>query len=341
MATVFKRARCLNWRIRYKNAAGKRVEVDSGFRQKAHAVAHARKLEKEAEDLRARGLTAAPGADSYLETVDRYLQVVKAKGRAKDTLRNKWNALRILGEECGFYVLADINRKKVTEWADRRIATEGQRTTASAYYRVLRTFLSWAVKRDLLPNNPLTGMDTPEEIVVSKRRPFTQEELRALVEKGCRRRKRALIYLLAAYSGLRYNELRLLQPCDYTLPEEDKLGVWHLRPEITKAKRKDVIPMSPEAAEVLKEAHRDKLILKPPPRNLFAADLQRVDTSGRLLVFHSLRYYFCGRLAKVMLIQHVKRLMRHSMITETADLYAELGFDDLSEAIGKFPPLGI
>ena len=58
-----------------------------------------------------------------------------------------------------------------------------------------------------------------------------------------------LIYLVAGLSGLRKNELRLLEKRDFT-PVGDH-PTWHLRPEIQKGRRFEKVPMLRECAKLL------------------------------------------------------------------------------------------
>jgi hypothetical protein len=63
------------------------------------------------------------------------------------------------------------------------------------------------------------------------------------------------------------------------------------------------------------------------------------DAEGRWVDFHSLRYTFCRLTAEVLPIQVVKRLMRHSTLQLTADLYGELGIEDVTREVWSLPPI--
>jgi hypothetical protein len=60
---------------------------------------------------------------------------------------------------------------------------------------------------------------------------------------------------------------------------------------------------------------------------------------GRHADFHSFRYTFCSLMGRILPIQKVKVLMRHSTITLTADLYLDLGIDDTAEGVWTLPRL--
>jgi integrase len=156
------------------------------------------------------------------------------------------------------------------------------------------------------------------------------------------------LYLVAGISGLRKSELRRLEKRDLT-----PLGpqpAWHLRPEITKAKRRDVVPMLREAADAIRE--RWQILQNPTDRvfpriphtrtlhsDIARARLTRIDAAGRCLDFHALRYFFCTMLARKLPIQLVRALMRHRDIRQTCNLYMDLGLNDIAEALVDLPPL--
>jgi hypothetical protein len=52
---------------------------------------------------------------------------------------------------------------------------------------------------------------------------------------------------------------------------------------------------------------------------------------------HSFRYTFCTMIGRILPIQKVKILMRHSAIKLTADLYTDLGLEDVGESVWSLP----
>jgi integrase len=151
---------------------------------------------------------------------------------------------------------------------------------------------------------------------------------------------------VAALSGFRRKELARLQKQDC---DPHRL-LWHPRAVITKARRQELIPMSPECGEVLRElwdslpAPDSPLLQVPAPvtvrKDLRKAKIERQDASGRWVDFHSLRYFFCTQMAKVLPIQKVMLLMRHRSITLTANLYLDLGLTDVAEEGWSIPRIG-
>jgi hypothetical protein len=65
--------------------------------------------------------------------------------------------------------------------------------------------------------------------------------------------------------------------------------------------------------------------------DLDRAGIPRQDERGRWADFYSFRYTFCTWMGRRYPIQKVKELRRHSTIKLTADLYTDLGIDDVAE----------
>ena len=159
-----------------------------------------------------------------------------------------------------------------------------------------------------------------------------------------------MVYLIASLSGLRRKELRRLEKRDCT-PTGEK-PIWHLRPEIDKAGRGDKIPMLPECAEIILPIWESRPDADQPlcssaclshtsvlHNDLKRAGIARQDERGRWADFHSFRYTFCTFVGKTLPIQQVKILMRHSTIQLTADLYTDLGLEEIGENVWTLPRL--
>lgn len=60
---------------------------------------------------------------------------------------------------------------------------------------------------------------------------------------------------------------------------------------------------------------------------------------GGWVDFHSLRYTLCTWMAKRHPLEVVQRLMRQSTIRLTADVYNDLGLEDIGKTVWTLPPL--
>src|SRR5438067_11555725 len=73
--------------------------------------------------------------------------------------------------------------------------------------------------------------------------------------------------------------------------------------------------------------------------DLTRANVPRNGPDGRVADFHSFRYTFCRLMGERLPIQKVKVLMGHGTLKLTADLYGELGMEDVAEDVWTLPPL--
>lgn len=341
MASIYRQKGRKRYQISYKDEAGRRVTV-AGYRDKEATKALANRLERNAERARA-GLPVENEArrhQNILELREQYLSELTRKGRTQVHIKEQRRLLGTTFDECGWERLSQIRPDRMAVFLNEMQPAVSSRTLNS-YRDALSSFLQFCVRQRWIEENPLKDFPKAKGKKPKPRRAYTIEELYRL-QFGSRH---AALYVIAATSGLRKSELRQLQRRDFSFEP----ARWHLRPEITKGKRTDVLPMAPEAAEIMSRITKD---LAPTDRvfpviprtqtlhrDIKNAGLQRIDTTGRQLDFHSLRYTFCTILAKHLPIQQVRLLMRHRDIRQTVNLYMDLGLTDVADSLAKLPPL--
>jgi integrase len=165
---------------------------------------------------------------------------------------------------------------------------------------------------------------------------------------GAATAERRAVYLVAATSGLRRSVMARVEWRDADLSEPGR-PLWRLRAGVSKNGLAATVPMTPECASALASLFtgqpRTARIFQRIPRirtmhgDLRRAGLTRIDSEGRRLDFHSLRYFFCTQLARSLPIQKVRILMRHQTLRQTCDLYCDLGIDDVAGDIWSLPSL--
>jgi integrase len=341
-----KRKKAKTWRIAYIDENGRR-RTTGGFRDKQASLAKGNELERKAERARA-GLPVA--RDEHLqrklgEVVDAYVADLERQGRSPAYCKQRrWLLGRVWASQ-GWTVLGQVRSEGLTRHlAELRKGCAAPRTLndhRNAVYRLCE----WCVEQDWLEGNPVARVKEAREEKRRRRRAFTRDEFLKLVAVAPADRQR--IYQAAALSGLRRKECVLLERRDLTPAGERP--TWHLRPEIDKSRRLNVVPMLPEATQLLA---RHWLALEPTQRvfarvpnwrtlkrDMTKAGIARIDAEGRHADFHSLRYFFATEMSKRAPMSVVSRLMRHKSIKLTMDLYAELGLRDLGDAIENLPPL--
>jgi integrase len=377
MGSVYRReqngTRARKWTICYTDQHGVR-RVIPGFTDKAATVEKLRQLEIRAARLQVGLPVEAADHENPLwaKALDDYLAELKRLGRSECYLYSTRRHLVIIGAECGWKRVGQINATRFALLLDQLAAgipVSNQKHpskearwvkppkprgpgTLNAYRGYLLCFVrfcrrrGWCVPHFVNDDIPKMSLGRPGDL--SKRpmarRALTLDEFRRLTRCPKIKPYRRQLYLVAGLSGLRANELRQLEPQDFTLGEKPQ---WHCRPEITKGKRLDKVPMLPECAKVLAElvegkGPTDRLFPRRVPCHRFRADLllagiERKDHRGRQADFHGLRYTFCRLVGATLPIQKVRLLMRHANIKTTCDIYLDLGIDDVAEQLQTLP----
>jgi len=176
------------------------------------------------------------------------------------------------------------------------------------------------------------------------------EMIEQLIQRG---KRNTMFYMLAAYTGLRKNELANVRLKDIRLDGE--IPFISLEARYEKARRGAQLPLMAEIAQRLrdyiKQTHGRKpgagtklfqqtTTLRAFNRDLAAAGIEKVDSEGRTVDIHSLRHTFGTMLARSGVIpQAAQKLMRHSKIELTMNLYTHLDLADISSAVQGLPSL--
>ena len=156
--------------------------------------------------------------------------------------------------------LADLSASRLAQWlADQRTAGLGAKTS-NYYLTVAKSFGRWLVQDRRLPDNPfshLTGLNAQTD-VRRERRTLTTDEFARLIEAaraGEPYRElfgadRALLYMVAANSGLRAGELASLTADSFDL-EADQSTVT-VEAAYSKHRRRDVLPLRGDLVVLLR-----------------------------------------------------------------------------------------
>lgn len=318
-----------------------------------------------------------------------YRQYLESKRNAPSHVKLTESYIKKVLDGCKFKLIRDLSAARLSRWlADLRASGRSVRTS-NAYLIAVKGFSRWLVrerraKEDVLSH--LSRLNT-ETDVRRRRRVLSPDELERLIvaaetNKGrlgrMRGTDRAIVYRLAAFTGLRAQEIASLTPRSFDLDASP--------PTVTvdacysKHRRQDVLPL----AEDLCRRLRAYLAIREGERRRVSDDrlwpgkwyrkageiLQRdlgaaratwlkdtkkaaerkrreqsdflldVDAVGQVVDFHSLRHGFITYLVAANVAPKVAQaLARHSTITLTMDRYTHLGIVDLVDAVGKLPAL--
>jgi integrase len=357
IATLYRRRRKVDgkvevariWRARYrldgdfkitdvsletpdKQVARKKLSDIIAEREREKAGIVAPKIERDAA-----GTPLSVHLDEYaadLETIGRTIQYIKSmRTRVERVCR-----------ACKWTVLSDINPDGFVQW--RSAQTNFAPKTLNEHLTMFSAFLNWMDRHGRIPTNPLRKVQKVDiRGRQQHRRAFTDDELQRLVAVAPHRR---LLYLTAAYTGLRIGELSKLVWSDLHL--DAKSPHIAVRAITTKNRRVAIVPLHSKLLPDFREraakaidpagfifteiANTDRFIRD----HLEKAGIPIVDETGRKLDFHALRYTFATKLAMKGISQRLtQELMRHSDPKLTANIYTDVAQLPTVAAVQSLP----
>lgn len=281
-----------------------------------------------------------------LAHLEAFLADLQAKGRAVGTLAKYRSNIGSCITACNWRHLRDLTARSFCEW---RASCELSRKTVNDTLAAIQTMCRWLVLQRCLLENPLNHVQRVDTRGTGGqfRRSLSGDELAALLAAAPAHRR--VIYLAAAYTGLRRSELAGLRWSDVVLES----SILRVRAAITKNRKDAVLPLHPDLVAALAEfrpAHAAPFtpVFRCIPRistlrrDLVAAGVPFVDGEGRRADFHSLRVTFGTNLTLGGAAPRVvMELMRHSDIKLTMKIYTDSARLDLAKAVGCLPaPFG-
>lgn len=347
--------KCRKWTIRYYNRQGQQIETP-GYRDKKATEAKALKLELEAEREEA-------GIHDPLEE-HRYTAVSQHLADFKERLERKGRPAE--------YVTLKIMRatkllakcKRLTDITEDRIldalkTVPGGAQTRNHYLQAVKQFVKWAVPKRL-KENPLTGLQG-ENVRVDPdrkiRRALTPVEVGMVLQATRASKKvfrhltgtdRAMLYVVAASTGLRAKELASVRVCDFLI--DGVLPAIRVSCRNEKSKRDVEQPLPLVLVEQIARYLLDRQPLEKVwgsswPEKAWAmvrSDLKEAGiphkTDEGYFDFHSWRHTYISLLAQSSLQpKMVQDLARHSDIRLTMSRYAHTQKQQRSEAANLLP----
>jgi len=359
MASVFKRKRDSRkrnapWYVAYNDHLGKR-RMRKGFTDKGLTEQLGAKLENEAM-LRKRGLidpAEEEAAERRKTPIAELLAAFETSLQRSDNTRKHVGLtmarIRRIIDEAGIETPGDIDIDSVEEVLREMLdAEEIGHKTYNHYVQSVYQFCRWltAAKRAILPFNPLAGMDrlNTEIDVRRPRRALTPEEFAALVQSARSSNlriqcfdgeERAMIYLISYFTGLRRKEIDSLTPRSFDLAGKPQTIT--VQAACSKHRRKDVLPLHAELAEILAGWLPGKALDQVLFPNLgkrrtwymVKKDLERVgipyETPEGFADFHAAgrHTHITQLLRSGASIAEAKELARHSDVRMTMKYYAQ------------------
>jgi site-specific recombinase XerC len=189
-----------------------------------------------------------------------YKQHLEAQNDSPKHIRQTEKRISLMISGCGFERLRDVNLSAIENWlAKQRGAKVFGIKTSNYYARDFKSFCSWLVQVGRAESNPLAEFSplNAETDLRRLRRALEPADFANLIETtiaaGPYRRisgpDRAILYLVAANTGLRVSELASLTPQSFDLDT----GTVVVRAAHSKRRRLDIQPLRADLIELLRE----------------------------------------------------------------------------------------
>jgi len=298
------------------------------------------------------------------ENIDDYKKSLEARNRSGQYINETINAIKRIAEDCHFNYWTDIAAVKVETYLkrlreDREEEAGISYRRSNAYLTALKMFANWMIEQGRASESPirhLKGLNVKLD-QRHQRRGLETDEIRRLLETtkaqperfGLSGYERALLYRLAAETGLRRSELHSLK---VSLFDFDNCSVT-VSAAYSKNKKESTLPLRPDTAIELKQYFADKLTtaqaFNMPDKtavmlkaDLEAAGIAYVDESGRYADFHCLRHTTGTLLAAAGVHpKTAQSIMRHSTIELTMGIYTHTLIGQEAQAVQSLPDLSL
>jgi len=297
------------------------------------------------------------------EHIEDWAKTLEAKGVTNKQAKLLRGRVLLLLDKAGVERISELGAARI-QVALGELRREGMAIrTCNHYLRAVKSFTSWLAHDRRASSDPLVGMamQNPAPDIRRRRRPLTDAELARLLtttRSGPKRfnmtgEARALLYALAATSGLRASELRSLRWRNLRL--DDSQPTVTVEAACSKHRREDVLPLRPDVADALRRWRQrsgggsDALVFPTMPSSERTAAMLRADladagieyeTSEGVADFHALRHRFITALARGGVHPKVAQaLARHSTVGLTLDHYSHTVLGDLAAALDALPSL--
>ena len=273
---------------------------------------------------------------------------------------------RIIGG-CEFVTWSEINPSRVVNWlALEREAGQFGIKTSNYYQAAIKEFCTWLVKDGRVPASPVDHLSAinSDSDVRWQRRALTTEQFAMLVDSATNGPliqcmtgpDRAMLYVLAAWTGYRRGELASLTLRSFNL--DDSPPTVTCKASFSKRRRNDIIPLHDVVVVRLREwlarkvdRRSDDPIFDLKTKSgglrrtakMMRLDLERVgipycDEEGMYADFHANRHTFISNLAKAGVTPKLAQSMaRHSDINLTMGVYSHVQVQEQAVAANALP----
>ena len=308
------------------------------------------------------------GSKTLAEHIGDWQADLLARGNTKQHAELSAHRVESLAKACGFRFYSDISAAKVQqELAGRRKDTADAKgklirglsiQSTNSYLSCIKSFCRWMTHERRATSSPVEYLDG-QNVATDKRhsrRMLNQSDFAKLLtaaqagpeRHGMTGGERALIYELAATTGLRASELASLTAGSFCLGESPSVTI---AAKSAKNRTAASLPLRADMAVKLAAfmakklpaavvfARLDKFNAARIIRiDLKAAKIPYSDESGNVFDFHALRHQFISNLAAAGVHPRTaQELARHSDIKLTMNRYTHVLRGELDKAVDLLP----
>ena len=338
------------WWMRYRLPDGTERR-SKGFTDKSSTEQEAARRERGAAAAAA-GLALVDDkhlSAPFMDHLKSYLDDLERAGRCAKYCELQKTRLQNMMTKCGWLTLGLINPQSLAGFLVGMNRQGAAAKTINEYISSAKSFLNWCVRQRRLAANPLAHVTRTKEIEKKyQRRALTLEEAKRLLSVAGPRR---LVYLTAMRTGLRRSELKELCWGDLRIDPLELRPHIVLRARATKGRRGDIIALRknlaaellavrPENVDPSAKVFKRVAAMDTFKRDLERAGIERMDSSGRVVDFHALRYTLGTMLAQTGTAPRTAmEIMRHKDIKLTMNVYTDPRLLDTTAAIEQLPDL--
>ena len=343
MSFLFKRKDFGFWYIGYYDESGKMKKISTGEKLKTRAdIVHDNFKKKKNRNITPEIL--------YLKDVQDIVFSFIKNNFVHGTLLIYKNAIRNLDSLFGYKPIKSITLIDIEEYKSRRLKTVSP-VTLNIELRTIKAFFNYCVEFNLLSENQLNKI-SQIRIQDKKLLTFSSEEIN-LILANIRHKKMLLVVTIAAYTGLRLNEIMHLKYSGINL-QEKIIEVINTGNFTTKTKKNRIIPVPDTLMNELSSLFSDNgtPLLIDPENYIFSTDgkapydksyitrkfktlLRKLNLSEDLH-FHCLRHTYFSNLSRLNVpVNYIKELAGHSSI-KTTEIYLHNFRQDLNNFVSGF-----
>jgi len=352
------------WYIKYRTEDGSWRRV-RGFNDKSATTQLAARLERQRDQLDAGLIDRHDEAmkRSLMLHLDDFKTFLGSKANSPKHIALTFTRLKRTLEGCKFHCWKDMAPSKLTHWlaVQRAAGTMGIKTS-NYYQAAMKEFCTWLKREGRVASNPIEHLQAlnAEPDVRRMRRPLSPDLFAKLIDSAysgptvqCMTGPdRAMLYIMAAWTGFRRGELASLTGKSFAFEIEPPTVTCNA--SYSKRRRKDVIPLHPVVVERLQTWFKSKaeydaqlpvFALKTANGGLrrtskmMKEDLERVgipycDEDGLYADFHANRHTFISNLARSGVSpQLAQAIARHSDVNLTLGVYTHIQVGEQAIAI--------